>query len=135
MTTTQTQKNTKLFQLACTISNATDSDFMLKSTALQWGKFDSGPVKRVPAHQTAQAFIATGLDQSSAGTEGEVTYRIGDDKTAWFTIYWEVPWPDEAKNMIKVESSEEDILVKVTGFAGSGPRETLSIEVADTRRR
>lgn len=123
-------------QFICTINNRTSETLKVQSTELKWGKFDDSPnfwPIDIPARSEKGAFRSSGRQSSSSGTEGTVTYQLGDKKDEWIKIYWDVPWLSGARNTLKVETFDEDVLAAVHGFTGGGAVESVVITVADAR--
>jgi hypothetical protein len=126
----------EMIQMICSVNNRTDQELKVKSSHLNWGKWDdvgNFPPVNIPAKTNKGAFRSSGRQGSASGTQGNVVYQIGDDAEAIITITWDVPWAPGAKNTVTATTFNEDVVASVEGFVGSGPVESVTVRVVDGR--
>jgi hypothetical protein len=73
------------------------------------------------------AFHASGRQGSTSGTQGWVKYQLGDDNTMQFKFAWDVQYI--GANTWNQESSNDDLVIAVDGWNGSGTAEAPLITV------
>jgi hypothetical protein len=89
------------------IKNYLGQTLTLKDVSLPWGKWEKEPPKTIAANGAVE-FQSSGACGSASGTEGNVTYQIGDDATNWLRLGWDVPWGVGATNICRLETSDSE---------------------------
>lgn len=105
--------------------NSTGMEMVLKDQHLEYGKFESPgkpPVAKIENGEDVFAFCAYGRESSPSGTEGWVSYKIGDEGE--FKIYWDCSWslfhdPD-GKYKLSISPEGSYVVGIVCGGPGSG---------------
>lgn len=104
------------------IRNLTYEDMVLDKQNLPWGKFVNAPVGKIKPGQNVLAFLAKGRDASPSGTEGHVSYKIGEDgelKIGW-NCEWNLIHDPNGKYSIQTTPEESYVTAITGGGAGCG---------------
>ena len=118
-------------QMICMINNLTTVQLNMKIIQLQWGKWTFGPVP-IPPNQSIQAFSSSGRQSSPSGTEGSVTYMLGENGDDWITITFNVPWSGD--NSVTAKTFSPYFSATILGFTLHGSVESVTITVLDGRQ-
>ena len=101
----------------------------LTDSGLDWGKWTMDPPKSVAPSVVAVGPHSSGKQGSASGTQGHITYQLGDDENNWIKFSWDVPWAPGASNTYRTDIGSDDVIVTVSGWNGSGASEAPLIEV------
>jgi hypothetical protein len=90
------------YQCQIMINNRARDHLKLLKTEIPWGQFREGPVPDLPPMTETKAFVATG-SIGPAGTEGTVTYQIGDDANTTVSVYFDIPTRPLSSNTVHAD--------------------------------
>ena len=119
------------YQCHITINNRASVDLVVDHEKVEWGEYLQAPAN-IPKKNGKKAFAARGV-LGPAGTQGEVVYRLGEDRGATVSIKYDIPTKPWESNVVTVTTSNPDIIASTEGFTGSGATEACTIKVADIR--
>jgi hypothetical protein len=101
----------------------------LIDSGLEWGKWTEDAPKSVAPEMTAAGPHSSGRQGSASGTQGYVTYQLGDDPDDWAKFSRDVPWLAGAANTYRTDVGSKRIFITVDGWHGSGASEAPVVEI------